>query len=336
MQKDLSYVLTETMVRKAVKDFGDSPKRSLRNIVDMAVNFSNGRFQKHFFETTQTMLKNQESSYYDLFENIFNNIDTERIITLGMNIGYNSCTRGAATIRGIESEKKFNIPWAAHMEVSEKRLNKNKDTYLSLFEQGQKLGIYTWIIFTDANPEDIYVFAKSYPDIAFIFVVYPEKITDSRLELAKGINNVMYAVIYSHGAEQACQILKNKTMPYSVLIPYNSNNIDQVINEIETKKIEALQPIITALLPDHDCDECTQEKMYNFIKNGRKAQTSKTILWETMKDSNFVDSIISDDSCFLWIDSNGDLYNFDGQCISEKLNVFESTFENVLRQAFPK
>ena len=64
MNHTISRVLIETVVKKALRDIKDSPERSIRNLVDMALQFSNGRFQKEFFETTQTMLQNEDSAYY--------------------------------------------------------------------------------------------------------------------------------------------------------------------------------------------------------------------------------------------------------------------------------
>ena len=42
-------ILIETIVRKAIRDIRDSPKRNTRNLIDMALNFSEGRFQSRFF-----------------------------------------------------------------------------------------------------------------------------------------------------------------------------------------------------------------------------------------------------------------------------------------------
>ena len=56
-------ILIETIVRKAIRDIRDSPKRNTRNLVDMALNFSEGRFQSRFFETAQSMLQDENSAY---------------------------------------------------------------------------------------------------------------------------------------------------------------------------------------------------------------------------------------------------------------------------------
>lgn len=49
MENKVSRILIETIVKKTLKEIKDSPERSVRNLVDMALNCSEGRFQHRFF-----------------------------------------------------------------------------------------------------------------------------------------------------------------------------------------------------------------------------------------------------------------------------------------------
>ena len=49
MENSLSRILIETTVRQTLKGLQEDPKRSVRNLVDMALQFSEGRFQNRFF-----------------------------------------------------------------------------------------------------------------------------------------------------------------------------------------------------------------------------------------------------------------------------------------------
>ena len=110
MENSMSRILIETTVRQTLKGLQDDPKRSIRNVVDMALHFSDGRFQSRFFRTAQTMLEHEDSAYYALVEDAANHIDPEHLVTFGMNLGYNSCTWGAQRIRTNEAQLGFNIP----------------------------------------------------------------------------------------------------------------------------------------------------------------------------------------------------------------------------------
>ena len=50
MTAKTSRIIIKTFVRTALKDADESPERCTRNLVDMALHFSKGRFQQEFFE----------------------------------------------------------------------------------------------------------------------------------------------------------------------------------------------------------------------------------------------------------------------------------------------
>ena len=45
MENSVSRILIETTVRQTLKGIQEDPERSIRNLVDMALQFSEGRFQ---------------------------------------------------------------------------------------------------------------------------------------------------------------------------------------------------------------------------------------------------------------------------------------------------
>ena len=50
MNEKIARILVETAVRKTIRDIQQDPRRSMRNLMDMALNFAGGRFQQRFFE----------------------------------------------------------------------------------------------------------------------------------------------------------------------------------------------------------------------------------------------------------------------------------------------
>ena len=135
MESSTSRILIETVVRKTLKDIKKSPERSTRNLVDMALHFSGGRFQQNFFRIAQTMLQNESSPYYALLRNVAAFADTERLVCFGMNLGYNSCTMGAKKIRENEQKLKFNIPWSAAFQIDGSQISGHLQKYhTSMYE----------------------------------------------------------------------------------------------------------------------------------------------------------------------------------------------------------
>lgn len=50
MTAKTSRIIIKTFVRTALKDADESPERCTRNLVDMALHFSKGRFQQEFLK----------------------------------------------------------------------------------------------------------------------------------------------------------------------------------------------------------------------------------------------------------------------------------------------
>ena len=71
MTAKTSRIIIKTFVRTALKDADESPERCTRNLVDMALHFSKGRFQQEFFEMARAMLNNDNSPSYPLIDSSY-------------------------------------------------------------------------------------------------------------------------------------------------------------------------------------------------------------------------------------------------------------------------
>ncbi len=49
MDNTVTRIAIEMVVKKTLREITDSPERSTRNLVDMGLHFSNGRFHRIFF-----------------------------------------------------------------------------------------------------------------------------------------------------------------------------------------------------------------------------------------------------------------------------------------------
>ena len=328
--KDINRILIETTIRKTIKEIKDSPKRSIRNLVDFALNFSKGRFQKPFLEGLQNMLKNETSPYYDLVLDTVYNVDTDRLVTFGMNLGYNGCTKGAALIREKEFEEKFNIPWSVSFEIDGDNFLDNEDKYLSVIKQGKELGIYTYLIFADGNAKSVLSIAKKHPDCAFVFFCGDSIIDRGTLDEADELYNIMFAVLYREDISETVNMLRTRQMLYSVFIPYTDANADEITNIDYYEGIEDFHPVFTALLPSLDCSKATRLSVYNFVSDIRKNQKLKTVLWDIHSDGEFVDGIISDDSCTAVFDKYGKFI-----FTNDNLSIFDMSMIDIFKEVFP-
>lgn len=329
-------ILIETIVRKAIRDIRDSPKRNTRNLIDMALNFSEGRFQSHFFEMAQSMLRDENSAYYRLIPDMVVNVDTEKIIHFGINLGYNSCTAGAKKIRTLEKKEQFNIPWSVSLIISGEEYEKHEKAYLHVLEQGKKLGIYTWMLYAPGSTDKVLELARRYPESAFVIYCNPGDITDAMLDEAEDILNIMFVVRYEEGVEEACRLLRFRNFLYSVFHIYKDMDVEDIFNEEILEDTEALHPVFTGFVGDRGCGQEVRKAVYRKIIRLRKEQQYPTVFWDISNDNFFIDSIISEDSCAAGFDKNGYLFNVHGRMLQEEYNVFRQPLSDILKRAFPK
>lgn len=336
MENDISRILIDTMIRKGIKELQDSPERSIRNLVDMALQFSRGRFQQNFFEIAQNMLKNENSPYYKLIYNTVSTVNTERIVTFGMNIGYNSCTSGAKIIRSIEEKEGFNIPWSLTLAMDGNSFDEHKEDYHRIIQQGESLGIYTWMIFSTGGTENLVELITAHPDSAFILLCSPDEITENLLDDTNDIFNFMLVLQYGDEIDTVCQMLRKKGMLYSLYFQYEEKDLKHILNGELLSDAETLHPVFTGFVPHPDCPEEIQKCVYQFLTECREKQMYQTIPWDAIYDSRLVDSIISDDSCSAGFTPEGFFCSFQGRLTQSQENIFEKPLHDILQILFPK
>lgn len=333
MQNNLNRLLIENTLRKTINQIKTDPERGIRNAVDMALNFSNGRFQKHFLTMVQRMLTNQHSCYYRMIPDHLAHIDTECLITFGMNVGYNSCTYGATKIRSIEEQEQFNIPWTISLSLSGADYLKHKASYRSLIQQGQELGIYTWTLHSHGETYTLLELIEAFPDCAFALFCSPEEITNILLDEASSLSNLMFVVDYNEYIENACSLLRTGKFLYSISVSYDAETVDDILSGDLLSDIEPLYPSFTIFHAASRCPQFIQSTVYEYIQNTRLEQTYRTIPFELIHDTKFIDSIISNETVSVWFDREGVLHSLSAEQPQEdRLSFFHYPLRDLLKK----
>lgn len=285
MSANPSRAIIETLVRKTIREMQDSPRRSVRNLVDLALQFSGGRLQHRFFQAAQTLLKNENSPYYDLAQDVVNHVDPEQIVTLGMNVGYNGCTYGAKKLR----EAGRQTPWTIFLSARDSAERQQLQTVTA---QGESQGVYTWQIFADCQPEELLPLASLHPDGAFMLYCQGRAITPDFCQRLLQVKNVMPVICYDDSAPDACAALRAQGVGYSVYHVYHPAGLQEVLSGDLMYSAQQLHPIFTALLPARQCPRPLQEEVHRRIQAFRESQLFQTIPWEALHDSCLVDQML--------------------------------------------
>lgn len=336
MEKNLSGILVETVVKNTLKGIKDNPERSLRNLVDLALQFSEGRFQKEFFTVAQAMLQNENSAYYGLVRNTVAYTDMERLYTFCMNLGYNGCTAGAQKIRANEKRMNCNIPWTISIQIDTQKFAERKEKYDALIQDGENLGIYTWMLFDMDDPQKVLHFAGEHPDSAFCIFCEAKNLSDSFLDEATDFYNVMLVVQYEENIAGLCATMQKMGLLYSVWYRYEQKDVEDVINGNLFISSQQLSPVFTVLIPAVGCPKEIRQLIYQTVRQARDSQIYGTIIWDLQGDNFQIDSIISGDACSIYFGREGNLYHWDKKFEDGYHNLFQKSLPDILARTYSK
>lgn len=335
METSMSRILVETVVKTTLKNLREDPERNIRRLVDWALHFSETRFQKRFFETAQTMLQNENSAYYGLVRDLTSYVDMERLLRFGMNLGYNGCTCGARQIRNNENLLGHNIPWTVLLQMDAQSLAHLPQYDAAVFE-GEKLGIYTWMLFAPTVPYHLLGLIRNHPDSAFFLFCEPENVTDAFLDSVSVLKNVMLVQRYREEQEDIYARFRALGLLYSVYCTYSQDDLETILNGDLFASVQQIHPVFAVLLPRPGCPERFRRLTHQAVERARNEQKFQMIPWELEQDDQMIDEIISDDACTVSFDPNGYLWVRNTSDDHASVCLFEEGLEAVLQNAYPK
>lgn len=332
MKKDMNRMLVETVVRRTLKNIQSSPERETRNLVDLGLECSKGRFQKNFLRTTQKMLHNQESAYYALVKNTVDSVDHDILTTFGINLGYNGCTKGARVIREVEAEHGFNVPWSITLAINEEKLDAEPEFYPSVLQQGVSLGIHTYLFFIFVDPEKVLPLMEKQPECAFILFLRGHQVSSSFVKKMKAVKNAMTLVYVNKDMPGACQKLRDVKLLYGVYERYAEQDKERILSGEWLNTVLPAKPTFAVLRADYPCTPETKKDVYDYVVSVRDSQKYPLVLMDLKHDILAIDRIISEEECMVGFDSDGSLRTYEGLQREEKFNIFNHSLEDILRE----
>ncbi|MCD7770836.1 MAG: hypothetical protein LUH23_01900 [Oscillospiraceae bacterium] len=319
--------IIEAYVGKKLEDMRDNPDRETRNLVDLALSLSAGRFQKHFLNLAHSLLEDEKSPYYALIHDAIKNVGSANILKFGMNIGYNSFTAGAKTIRNLEKEHGYNIPWVITFYVDNESFS--EEAYSEAIRQGKKLGIFTYIFFCSAIPENLTEIFDEESECAFLLFSDAENIEKGILEQAGEIKNLMLCVKYSDSAVEVCERLRNRKALYSMWYEYSERPMcEELLNSADE-----LHPILTFFVKSQDNYNGYSE-VHDEVCKLRDTRTAASVPMEYSGIVRMIDEIISDDSCIAVFDESGNLISVNDS--EHNCNFINQPLAEIFEKCYPK
>lgn len=329
-QETIARTIIDTLMVKFLKDVENDPDRSIRNLIDLGINFSRGRFQKEFFHVLQEMLSNERSAYYELVKNVAAHTDHDTIRTFGMNMGFQACTLGADAIRRNEQLYNFNIPWAYQLMFGEQGLP--LETLDKIIFEGRELGTYVYILFGAGKISGPYLeLLSKYGDCAFVLFTTPRTILGGLMTALLQVHNLLALVEYQgQGMEETADELQKHGFLYGLYESCPAKGQEALWSPAHLESVASLGAACYVLMPEHT-------KSFHFAENKerrdavsriRSGQEYPFILLDFVSDIQQVDRIISNDSCAVAFDAEGNIFTDtgiwrEGSCRIETNHLFE-------------
>lgn len=333
MTAKTSRIIIKTFVRTALKDADESPERCTRNLVDMALHFSKGRFQQEFFEMARAMLNNDNSPYYPLIEDTLRHMDKEKLIEFGMNLGYNGCTQGAHIVRKIKRTENINVPWLFFLNIDSSYADL-RSRYQAIFDQGKELGIYVYCLYTDGNPEKLLPLIEHNPDCAMILLCNSAAVTEDFAKAAESLNNMLIGVAYDDNTDTACLVLRDHRLLYSIYRMYTDTESNEILSGSYARFAEEMHCPFVAVLADPGCSASVRENVYKAVVGARVAQKYRTIPIDLFYDIERIGNIISPPSSIIGFKPDGSIYNIGSDGNPLEHNIFNESLRDILKESF--
>lgn len=325
---DLGRAMIEGIVSRALKDMQSDSHRTARRLVDLGLSFSKGPFERQFFSACKNILADDESAYYPIWERALRCFDLQSLVTFGINVGYEGCSRGAKRIREVEDQRGFNVPWVISLCAGQKALSQT-DIQRAI-QEAEALGVHVFLLLDhDLQQTDLTGLLEASPASAFALFIKGERLRELELDGLRQYHNLLVCVDgESAKAEALCAGLTDARMPYAVYLDYDTQ--EGLLERISrTERLES--PLL--LLRSFSAPEATRQQVYQWLQEVRGAGELPFTLMELPSDLLAIDQIISSDPSSLTLLPDGRVQT--GQRITD-CNIQQMCLEQILAHEMQK
>jgi hypothetical protein len=325
---EIRRAIIRSAIARGIQEIQDNPQRGARKLVDLGSHFSRGRFQKRVFREMQDELVNPESAYFALVTNLVQRVDAPYIERLGINIGFNSWTHGAAMIRENERKKGYNIPWCLVLNQTQEIRYDLDD----LMRQGEALGIFCYCVFAGdlEQTEALCAAFHKHRDSAVLLLLPDAQLPRVNIE---SLDNVMLFLPQSDArTQESAQALAQHRCLYGLWTRYGSAK-PIVDGGLERAAVDLGAPIAVAV-PEREADPETREAVRRYACCAREKKTIPALLVDLYPTIEEVDRIISVEPCMLGVEPDGTVFTAKGR--NEKIDVCRISLDDVLLCTMPR
>lgn len=325
---DLNRIILDNTISRALADMENDSHRTARKLADMGLFFSRGPFERYFFTLCTELLQEDDSLYYDAINRALQDFDRRSLITFGINVGLEGCSRGARLIRQTEETEGFQVPWALELYAGENALRFS--TTEKAIKEAVGFGVHVFYLHDHAmKQEDLECLLQEYPTCAFAVFTHPDRVPSWNLDSLSNYQNLLVCVRGEDPQSQSlCMALKERKMLFGVYLPYHdTQNLSQRI-----EKAGDLGGLMVLLCAQHDGAEA-REAVHRLVLDARRGHQYPFIIMDLPEDLLSIDHIISHNHCSVCLLPDGRAVTPKG---TSEANINTSSLAEILRKELPR
>lgn len=308
----LTRTKIETIVERKIEEMTEDPIPVLRELLKFSRHFSHSRFQTPVCSLIQYLLANEDSQYYALIQQLLSNTSHATIKNIGINLGYNSWTQGAQSIRAASQKSGYSIPWNIifRWNPSDPSLMSLKNIH-ELIQEANRIGVFSFCIrqeISDSSYSDIFRLFSAHPDSTFFWFLPDMALSDSYLTAIPECENMipLFNSQSPHIYDITCYLHKKNAL-YGISHTYNHS--DQIYKKsgqwVHYYKMYNTPLIIT--IPEDSCDQKVRDEAASYISTKRKQQQFPYIVIDLYSDIRRISQLISGEKSYMEIGSDGQI-----------------------------
>lgn len=298
MKYDLGRALVERTVSMALEDMLSDSRRTVRRLVDLGLTLCRGPFEQMFFAACKATLSDSDSAYYGALEQAVRELNRKTLLTMGVNVGFEGCSRGSRKIREKEKALGCNIPWAISLAAGDGALSRSR--VQSLVSQAGELGIHVFVLEDFHLPQqELEGLLADNPTCAFFLLTRAGRRWEPE-SLGQCHNVVLLFTRGDAPLEGQTAGLRQAGMPCGLCLDYtHPEELDALLAEAESAA-----PVLVVLRGENASGEARQA-VYRRVLEIRTAGTHPFLVLEMESDLMAIDTVISAGSCRLSFDPQG-------------------------------
>ncbi len=312
MKKDITRAIIDATIDRGLREINEDPRRSIRKFAELGRRFNKARFTKNLYDIFQDLLRNDESPYYIAIEHLLRFTEIKKLKDCGINIGYNSFTKGGKLIRKLDEEKGVRAPWDLIIRLDPTVKNSTTPSDLIPFiAKARQYGVYSYVIRLENSLdyfEDLIKLFLVYDDCAFLFVLPDAEIPHDQLNLISECSNAIYFLpAFDDSCGPNSHLLKKAKAWSGLYAMYDEGAPEHIISEDSVWDYIPQEISFLLLIANDGVSKLTIDKMSGFVKQMRLTPIAPLFLFDLYGDSMQIQSLISGREYFYEILSDGSL-----------------------------